>query len=395
MKPIRSMTRGSTKVDLHTADFRTPALVWDMTVLENRLRALSRFSTEHDCSLLYSIKASACGPVLKHMVGRVSGFSCSSLFEAKLARRILRTNGSVHLTTPGFRPDEIDEIAEVCDFVSFNSLPQWSQFKDRVAGKLNCGLRINPGTSIVNDRRYDPCRSDSKLGVPIEDMADAYNKYPGQFTGLSGLHIHIACGNGSFTGFDAIIDQIESRLGNLFSQIEWFNLGGGFNFDKIRKTKPFSDSVTRLKEKFGMEVVIEPGTAMVNNAGLLVSTVIDLFPSGGKLIAVLDSTVNHMPEVFSYQTTPPVAGTSFNGRHQYVLAGSSCLAGDLFGEYRFDQELKIGERIVFRKRGAYTHGQSHWFNGINLPAIYTVSDKGVIDMVQVSEFDDFAQRCAV
>ncbi len=389
------LTKGSGRIDLNKVDLSTPALVWDMGCLEKRINSMSRFASEQGCELLYSIKASSVVPVLEHIVGRVAGFSCSSLFEAKLASQTLRGNGTVHLTTPGFRPDEIDAVADVCDYVALNSLSQWKRFGAQINERTSCGLRLNPGTSIVNDQRYDPCRKNSKLGVPIDELAVQYERRPESLSNLNGLHIHVACGNKSFAQIDDVISKIETRLGDLLHQIDWFNLGGGFYFDKILKTAPFRNSVTRLKDKYSHNVIIEPGTAFVKDAGLLVCSVIDLFQSDGKSIAVLDSSVNHMPEVFSYQTQPPVAGATPDGAYRYILAGNTCLAGDIFGEYNFSAPLQLGERIIFRKRGAYTHAQSHWFNGINLPTIYTVSDDGTIKLQQDFIFEDFAHRCAV
>jgi len=393
MNDMRSSTKGASRVDLLKADITTPALVWDIPKLEKRLVAVSRFADRHGCTFLYSCKASSVSAVLERMVGKVDGFSCSSLFEAKLARQTIGQNGSVHLTSPGIRPDEVDEIAKICDNLTLNSLSQWDRFKEQIVDRTSCGIRLNPGVSIIRDWRYDPSRSGSKLGVPLDALATRYKEDPASLSGLKGLHIHIACGRKHFKQVDKIINRIEQSLGGLLHQIEWFNFGGGFYFDKIRDARPFSKSVGRLKEEYGLEVVIEPGTSVVVDAAVMVCEVIDLFPSADKMIAVLDTTVNHMQEVFSYQLRPPVAGARKDRPHKVVLAGSTCLAGDIFGEYGFATPVEIGTRIIFRKRGAYTHAQCHWFNGINLPAIYLISSTGEITLHQDFGYMDFAHHC--
>jgi len=393
MNEMRSLTKGANRIDLFKADISTPAQVWDIAKLEKNLTTMSRFASRHGCTFLYSCKASSVSSVMEHMVGKVDGFSCSSLFESKLARQIIGENGSVHMTSPGIRADEVCELAELCDGLTLNSLSQWDRFNEQITTKTSCGIRLNPGVSIVSDWRFDPSRSGSKLGVSLDNLAARFEEDPNSLSGLKGLHFHIACGRKSFSKFDDIVNMIEQHLGGLLHQIEWFNFGGGFYFDKISKIEPFRKSVERLKGKYGLEVVIEPGTSVVVNAARLVCTVIDLFSSGGKTIAVLDTTVNHMQEVFSYQLRPSVAGATINGPNRVVLAGSTCLAGDIFGVYGFAAPVEVGDRIIFNKRGAYTHAQSHWFNGINLPTIYLVSDNGEITLHQDFSYEDFARHC--
>ena len=157
-----------------------------------------------------------------------------------------------------------------------------------------------------------------------------------------------------------------------------------------------------MREHQDIEVVIEPGTSLVQNAAYLVTTVVDLYPSDGLMIAVLDTTMGHMPEVYTYGFSPPVMGASpvpsdstDNLDHTYLLAGASCLAGDVFGTYAFDKPIEIGSQIVIEKMGAYTHSQWHWYNGINLPTIYTNSAETGLQMAESFSFPDFAHHCAM
>ena len=153
-------------------------------------------------------------------------------------------------------------------------------------------------------------------------------------------------------------------------------LGGGYLFNDDTNVRPLEEAASLIRDRHGAEVVIEPGAAFVRDSGYMVASVLDLFDSDGKEVAVLDTTVNHMPEVFEYQFRPDILGHTDAGAHEYVLAGMSCLAGDVFGEYRFDEPLSIGSRVVFTDAGAYTIVKASTFNGIPLPTVYELRDDG-------------------
>ena len=169
---------------------------------------------------------------------------------------------------------------------------------------------------------------------------------------------------------------MDSRIGQVLSQVEWVNLGGGYLFNEGANVGPLSEAASLIRDRHGAEVIIEPGAAFVRDSGYVVASVLDLFVSDGKEVAVLDTTVNHMPEVFEYSTAPTWSATADAGAYKYVLAGMSCLAGDVFGEYRFDEPLRVGSRIVFSSAGAYTIVKANTFNGIPLPTVYELRDDG-------------------
>ena len=104
----------------------TPAFVYDEAAI---LKAINnaRGLIGESCMLLFPLKSFAIMDALSLMATEVDGFSASSLFEAKFARDVLGNQKTVHITTPGFRPDEIPIISELCDYISFNSLSQWER----------------------------------------------------------------------------------------------------------------------------------------------------------------------------------------------------------------------------------------------------------------------------
>ncbi|MCH8846122.1 MAG: hypothetical protein IIC11_05215 [Proteobacteria bacterium] len=351
---------------------QTPAFVYDESAIIEKLATLSKVKKNSSCQILYSIKAAPMTGLLEMIASHVDGFSVSSLFESQIAKEIIGDSGTVHLTTPGLREDEIGSVVKYVDYISFNSLSQWQYYqgplqKD-VRGdgnrKLNCGLRINPEISFVKDERYDPCRKYSKLGVPISELENIKH-----LDNIQGLHLHNNCESSDYTELKQTVDHVCLLLGATLEGMQWINLGGGYFIDDEKQQYILEQIIKDLKDTYALDVFIEPGKGVVGSAGFLVSSVVDMFESGGKQIAILDTTVNHLPEVFEYQYKPEIVQENPEGNYEYRLAGCSCLSGDIFGDYRFEQVLSIGSRVIFKNVGAYMFVKANTFNGINLPAV--------------------------
>jgi len=373
----------------------TPAFVVLEHELADRLNRIRQFCDEIGLSLLFSLKSFALVDGLKAISRSVNGFSCSSLFEARLARSVLSRPKTVHLVAPYLTEESTDEMVQICDFVSLNSIGQIDRFRNRLAGRASVGLRVNPELSFVKDRRYDPCRPDSKLGVPIDEMVKVLRRRRDYFELITGIHMHTNCESEDLSELALTIEKVSRRLGDLLGQLHWWNLGGGYVFDQAANLPRFAATIERVRRTFGLRFWVEPGAAIVRESCCLIACVVDLFERGGRHIAVLDTSVNHWPEVFEYQFEPDVVGHVEGGRYQYILAGCSCLAGDLFGEYSFNQPLELGSRVVFANAGAYSLVKAHMFNGINLPTIYVLTEMGELVMKKRFTYDDFASRCGV
>ena len=371
----------------------TPAFVYDEGGIVSSARGLAGLCDFANCKPLYTLKAFCILDALRLMVPYVSGFAASSLFEARLGRQAVGHAGTVHLTTPGLLPDEVDAIAETCDYIAFNSLSQWERLRAAVAGRAASGLRANPKLSFVNDDRYNPCREHSKLGVPMDQLRAALDGDAGLLDGVSGILFHTNCDSETFAPLLATVQHLDARLSDLLDRVEWVNLGGGYLPSEAGNIEDFYRAVQLLRQKYDVEVFFEPGAAVVREAGYLVASALDMFESDGKAVVILDTTVNHMPEVFEYQFRPDVVGDVAEGRHRYIPAGCTCLAGDLFGEYAFDEPLEVGSRVVFSSAGAYTMVKAHMFNGVNLPTIYALTEAGELVMKKRFTYQDFASRC--
>lgn len=365
----------------------TPAFVYDESRILCMAELLDHARAASGCKMLYSIKSLPFAPVLDLLKPWMDGFSVSSLFEAKLAAAV--GGGPLHITTPGLRREEIGEIAQLCGFVAFNSLPQFHRLRSMLTASVSPGIRVNPKRSFLSDHRYDPCRRFSKLGADLDELAAVLATEPASLGALEGLHFHTVFSARSFEPMSQTLALIENRLSALLPRLRWINLGGGYLFESAADLAGLIGIATDFRKRFGLTVYFEPGKAMVGRAGYLVASVIDLFDSGGQTIAILDTTVNHHPEAFEYQLRPQPAWREPEQCHTAILAGCTCLAGDVFGEYRFEQPLRIGDRVAFADVGAYSLIKAHRFNGYNLPAIYAWDGCRTFRPMKRFGFDDY------
>jgi carboxynorspermidine decarboxylase len=368
----------------------TPAFVYDEAAITAKLELLTDVRHNSGCCILYSVKAASYSALLQRISRFVDGFSVSSLFEARLAHEILGRREGIHLVGPGLNQREAAEIADTCDYVSFNSLGQWQRFRS-LATRVNCGLRINPELSFLSDDRYDPCRPDSKLGVPLSQLT-GMSGLAEHLHGIKGFHVHNNCDSQNFRELEQTVKKLVHTLSEMLPGLEWINLGGGYQFNHPAQIKILADIADGLRLDHGLNVFFEPGRTIVESAGYLVASVVDIFTSGTRTIAVLDTTVNHLPEVFEYQYKPGILQEAPQGRHAYRLVGASCLSGDLFGDYNFDEPLEINSRVIFTQVGAYMLVKANMFNGINLPEVYLLDQNGRLELLKRYTYAHYRDR---
>ncbi len=373
---------------------RLPAFIYDEVEITKACQRLNRLFSRIGVSQLFPLKCHSVYGSLNIIAKHVDGFAVSSLFEAQLARDILDTAQKVHLTSPSLQDQETETLLSLCDSVSFNSLSQWERCKKSVLGKIQCGLRINPQLSFIKDDRYNPCRPNSRLGIPLQHLKRLFESNPKLFENIEGLHFHTNCDSQDLTPLLKTIQRLDKHIPGLLEQSRHINLGGGYLLEENDDTAPLCEGVRLLQDKHNLKVIIEPGAGLVQDKCYLVAQVTDIFDSESEKVAILNTTVNHMPEVFEYQFSPDIAGSAGKaGRHTYILGGATCLAGDVFGMYAFDTPLAIGSRVIFTGVGAYTLVKSHMFNGINLPAIYALTAEAELKFKKGYGYDDFKNRC--
>ncbi len=369
----------------------TPCYVIDEKLLIKNLEILADIEHRSGCKIMLALKAFAMFSTFPLIHKYLSGIAASSLNEARLGSQ--KFGGDVHVCAPAYREDEIDELISCATHINFNSFSQWKRFKQKVIvsrSNLRAGLRINPEHSEVEVALYDPCAPGSRLGI----KADSFEGE--DLNGITGLHFHNLCELNS-DSLERTLAVVEEKFGSILPQMQWVNFGGGHH---ITRPDYDVDRLCRLiidfRKKYNIEVYLEPGEAVVLNAGFLVSTVLDIIHDDEIDIAILDtSAAAHMPDVLEMPYRPEVLGADEPGKTEntYRLGGLTCLAGDVIGDYSFSEPLEAGSRVVFTDMAHYTMVKNNTFNGVSLPAIAMLeAESGEIRIVREFAYKDYRDR---
>lgn len=340
----------------------SPCFIVDERALLDNLHILASVRERTGCRIVLALKGFAMFGLFPLMCDFLNGTTASSLNEARLGRE--EFGGEVHVCAPAYRDDEFDELVRLADHISFNSLSQWEHFRAR-SGSVKCGIRINPEHSEVKTALYDPCARFSRLGVTAGQLKGR------DLSGITGLHFHTLCELNA-DALERTLEAVESKFADRFAAVEWINFGGGHHITRADyDVEKLCSLIAGFKKRNGVEVILEPGEAVALNAGVLAASVLDIVHNEMP-IAILDtSAAAHMPDVLEMPYRPEIAGAGRPGEHPhlYRLAGVTCLAGDVIGDYSFPEPLRIGQRLVFLDMAHYTMVKTNTFNGINLPAI--------------------------
>ncbi len=365
----------------------TPCYVVDEARLIENLEILKSVAEAAGCRILLAQKAFSMFSVYP-LIGRyLAGATSSGLFEAKLGAEEMGKEN--HIFSSAYIEKDFDEILEICDHISFNSFAQWEKYRERaMAAGVSCGIRVNPQHSTQEGSIYDPCAEYSRLGVTIDNFREDL------LDGLEGLHFHTLCEQNS----DALLETLEAvekKFGTYLPRMKWVNFGGGHHITrKDYDRKSLIQCIRRFKERYNVEVYLEPGEAVAYYAGYLVASVLDIVHNGMD-IALLDaSAACHMPDVLEMPYRPPLrhSGTGDEKKYTYRLAGATCLAGDVIGDYSFEQPLNIGDRLIFEDMAIYSMVKNNTFNGIGLPSIALLQKDGKLKVLRRFGYPDFKGR---
>lgn len=368
----------------------TPCYVIDEAALARNLELLDGVQRETGARILLALKGFATHAVFPLLRERLHGVAASSLHEARLGRE--EFGREVHVHAPAFRDEEFPSLLSLADHLVFNSLTQWERYRPTVeaaARKVSCGLRVNPEHSEVDVAIYDPCAPGSRLGIPRDALEGA------DISGIEGLHFHTLCEKGA-DALERTVDVFEERFGSRLGGLEWVNLGGGHHITRDGyEIDRLCAVVRRLQDRYGVRVYLEPGEAVALHAGVLVARVLDVIHRGID-IAILDTSATaHMPDVLEMPYRPQIAGATAAGElpHSYRLGGLTCLAGDVIGDYSFEEPLQPGSRLVFLDMAHYTMVKNTTFNGIPLPSI-AIRDARTrkVRVVRRFSYEDYRDR---
>lgn len=366
----------------------TPYFVVDERRLLHNLEILKQVAEESGCKILLAQKAFSMFSVYPLLRKYLCGTTASGLYEARLGKE--EFGGETHVFSPAYRAEEFDELLQYVDDLVFNSPAQVRKYGicAKNAGK-SIGLRVNPECSTQEGHAiYDPCAPGSRLGTTLEAFEEELVPL------LDGIHMHTLCEQNS-DDLEKTVEALEDKFGKWLPQMKWLNLGGGHHitradYDRERLVR----IIRRLREKYQLEVYLEPGEAVVLNAGDLVASVLEIVHNNME-IAILDtSAACHMPDVLEMPYRPPVQKSGNPGEKQYTyrFAGPTCLAGDVIGDYSFEKPLTEGSRVVFEDMALYTMVKTNTFNGMALPSIVFRDQEGEEHLVRTFGYEDFKNR---
>ncbi len=431
-------------------EIRTPAYVIDEKKLKENLEILKDIQNRSGAKILLAQKAYSAYQTYPLIAEYLAGATASGLFEARLAHEEFRTSDGVrrenHVYEPAFKDEDMEEVCSICDHVVFNSISQLehhrSVWEKHVAeGSLKVGLRINPDISAEDAVEiYDPCSPGSRLGIRNEDMPEALPE------GVSGLHFHNLCEQGfepledtflkverdffrffpnsriaddydgyilrvmdfekASGGYDeevaldnlpADTQELDAELGLSSSKrIKWINLGGGHHITREDYDREaLVNLILYIREKYGIDVYLEPGEAIALDAGYLVTTVLDVVETDRIPVLLLDaSAACHMPDVLEMPYRPPLKDSEEPGEMNYTyrLSSTTCLAGDVIGDFSFETQKNIGDKLYFEDMAIYSFVKNNTFNGMPLPDIDIMHEDGEVEVLKRFGYDDFKSR---
>ena len=367
----------------------SPCWLLEEEKLIDNLRTIQHIKEKSGAKILLALKGYALWKSFDTIKPYLDGCCASGLHEAKLAHETF--SKEVHTYAPAFKENEIEEIALLSHHLVFNSPSQLKQYAPK-AKKLNpdlsIGLRINPEYSEAPTELYNPCGLYSRLGTTLENFDTSI------LAQLDGLHFHALCEQ-SADALQNVLKHFEEKFGDYIPQMKWINFGGGHHitrkgYDVEKLIKLIQD----FKTKYDVEVYLEPGEAIGWETGTLITTVLDIVHNGMD-IAILDSSAEaHMPDtiIMPYHAEVLGAAEANKKAHTYRLAGNTCLAGDIMGDYSFDTPLSIGDKIIFEDQMHYTMVKATTFNGVKLPSIAIQRANGNIEVVRKFGYRDFKDR---
>ena len=375
--------------DMDISALHTPCFLTDERLLRRNGEILKSIQAETGCKILLAQKAFSMFRTYPILREYLAGTTASGLYEAKLGHEAF--GGEVHIFSPAFHPDDMPEICAISDHIVFNTLHQWQQHKDTVQScgrTISCGIRVNPEYAEVETDLYNPCIPGSRMGTRAEQFTDAL------FEGLEGIHFHTMCEQNADV-LERTLPHVMEKFDHYLKKCKWVNFGGGHHITRDDyDVACLIRCIRMMQQRYGVQVYLEPGEAVALNAGFLVTTVLD-FVDNGIPVAILDaSAACHMPDVLEMPYRPHIIGSGMphEKAYTYRLGGNTCLAGDVLGDYSFDQPLKVGDKLILCDMAIYSMVKTNTFNGMPLPDLALHRADGTIELVKRFTYEDFKCR---
>lgn len=387
-KEIITMTNSEKINLLRNANIPTPSYVIDEEMLIHNLEILKRVEQDSGAHILLAQKAFSNYKLYPLVAEYISGTTASGLFEAKLGKEEMGKEN--HVYAPAYKEEHMKELIRICDHIIFNSIRQYEKYEELTSG-VSVGLRINPMFSTQSEHAiYDPCASGSRLGITRAHLPENYIKEQN----IDGLHFHTLCEQNAddlVKTFHAVEEQFKNEL----KQIKWLNMGGGHHITRADyDVETLIELIKYIRQTYEIEVYLEPGEAIALNAGYLVTEVMDIVENDMEILILDASAACHMPDVLEMPYRPPLyEGYEANEKaYTYRLSSLTCLAGDVIGDYSFEHEISIGDKLIFEDMAIYSMVKNNTFNGIPLPDIWLLGASGEVSKIKSFTYEDFKGR---
>ena len=366
----------------------TPCYLMSRNVIRRNCEILDDVQKKTGAKILLALKAFAMPAVFDIISEYLHGVCASGPIEAQMGRE--EFGREVHTYSPAFSDEQFERTVRYSDHIIFNSISQWQLFKDNIPAEKQVGLRVNPGHSEVEVDLYNPCIAGSRFGVNPSDLDGL------DLTEIDGLHFHAMCEQDADV-LVRVLRSFEDRFGKLIPQMKWINFGGGHHITREDyQLDLLINTINDFKSRYDVDVYLEPGEAVVLNAGVFVTSVLDTITNGEE-IAILDcSAETHMPDVIAMPYRPHLvgAGEAAEKEHTYKLGGISCLAGDFIDTYSFAKPLTRGDKLVFTDMALYSFVKNTTFNGVELPDLAVFDSSGSVEVVRSFGYSDYRGRLA-
>jgi carboxynorspermidine decarboxylase len=360
--------------------FKTPYYLIDEKKILRNLKIINRIRDISGAKFVLALKCFSTWSVFNLMRQYMDGTTSSSLYEARLGYE--KFGKEVHAYSVAYTKEEIKQISKFADKIIFNSISQLKELA-RYTNKTQLGIRVNPQISYSHFDLADPARENSRLGVIRKSVLEEVSPL------LNGIMFHFNCENDNFANFCLNLDYLSRKYGKLLEALNWVSLGGGFYFTKPGyPVDKFAEKLKVFSERFKIQVYLEPGESVITQTGQLVTTVLDIVRNK-KDIAIVDASIEaHMLDLLIYRLNAKIE-PSQKSNYKYIIAGRSCLAGDIFGTFGFAKKLKVGSIIKFSDAAGYSMVKKNWFNGLQMPGIVIKRLNGSMDLVQRFGYKDF------
>lgn len=386
----------SVKMDgkyMRIEEIKTPCYVIDEAKLEENLKILQSVEKRTGAKILLAQKCFSGFYEYPLIAKYISGTTASGLYESRLGFEEMGKEN--HVFAPAYTEEDMSELVNICDHIVFNSKNQLIRHRKAVeearkAGQnLSIGVRINPECSTQKDHAiYDPCAEGSRMGIRICDFDCEIVRH------IDGIHFHTLCEQNS-DDLEITLNAVEEKFGKYLHALKWINMGGGHHITrKDYDVEKLVKLINHIKDTYDVQVYLEPGEAVALDAGYNVTTVLDKVNNGIDILILDTSAACHMPDVIEMPYRPPLkdSGEAGEKAYTYRLAGNTCLAGDVIGDYSFDNEINIGDKLIFEDMAIYSMVKNNTFNGIPLPAIAIMDKTGECKVIKEFGYDEFKRR---